>query len=164
MPTSACASVRAVALPEDPAAFVAAAEGGINERDLASTAGVYAPNAVLDVLTDGAFERHVGGDAIRRAWEGYLAAMESRGFSLRKTLLAASGDTITNEWKGTLGGRTDARGMEMWRFDESGRVVEHRMYSLMNVKPATSRLARLRVSASYPITAARFLREQRKRR
>jgi hypothetical protein len=57
-------------IPDDPSRFVADAEAGINERDLRATAGVYAPNAVLDAFTDGALERHVGADAIRTAWDG----------------------------------------------------------------------------------------------
>jgi hypothetical protein len=90
--------------------------------------------------------------------------MTRRGFSLRKTLVSVGEDTIVNEWKGTLGGRTDARGIELWRFDDRGRVVEHRMYSLLNVKPSTSRLQRFRLTLNYPATAATFLREQVKRR
>ena len=151
-------------VPDDPRRFVADAERATNERDLHATASVYAPNAVLDSFTDGALERYVGSDAIRKAWDGYLAAMKKRGFSLRKTLVSVGEDTIVNEWKGTLGGRTDARGIELWRFDEKGRVVEHRMYSLLNVKPSESVLQRFRLSLNYPFTAMTFLREQQKRR
>ena len=153
-----------MAVPPDPARFVADAEQGINERDLRAAASVYAPNAVLDSITDGALERHVGADAIQRAWEGYLAAMKKRGFSLRKTLVSVGADTIVNEWKGTLGGRTDARGIELWRFDDKGRVIEHRMYSLLNVRPSESRRQRVRLVLNYPLSAMTFLREQRRRR
>ena len=151
-----------MALPEDPAAFVAAAERGINERDLDATAGAYAPDARLENLFDGAREEWEGADEIRKAWAAYLKAMEARGFTLRKELTSASGDTIVNTWTGSLGGRTDAQGIEYWRFDDVGRVREHRMYSLMNVKPSTSPLARLRVAAAYPLSAFAFLREQRR--
>ena len=147
-------------LPPDPSAFVAAAERGINERDLEATAGVYAPDALFESLTDGAHEAHRGADAIRTAWRGYLAAMGEREFFLRKELIAAHGDAIANTWVGSLGGRTDAQGMEYWRFDDDGRVREHRMYSFLNLKPSTSPLARMRLAASYPLTALAFLREQ----
>ena len=43
-----------MALPDDPAAFVAAAERGINERDVEATVGVYARDARLESVTDGA--------------------------------------------------------------------------------------------------------------
>lgn len=153
-----------MALPDDPAAFVAAAERGINERDLAATVAVYGRRARLESLTDGAWERHDGAEEIRKAWAGYLAAMASRGFWLEKTLTAAAGDTIVNHWVGGLGRRTDAHGIEYWRFDDDGRVREHRMYSFLNVRPSTSPLQRLRLTLTYPRTALSFLREQRKAR
>ncbi len=151
-----------MALPDDPAAFVAAAERGINERDLEATAAVYAEDARLENYVDGAFEAWHGADEIRRAWGAYLAAMGARGFTLRKTLTSAAGDTIVNTWTGTLGGRTDAQGIEYWRFDDAGGVREHRMYSLMNVKPSTHPLGRLRMALAYPLSALAFLREQRR--
>ena len=149
-------------LPENPEAFVAAAERGINERDLDATAGVYADGGRLENYVDGAFEQWEGGEAIRRAWGAYLEAMGERGFSLRKTLLSAEGDTVVNTWTGSLGGRTDAHGIEYWRFDEAGKVREHRMYSLMNVKPAASPLARARMAFAYPLSALSFLRARRR--
>lgn len=156
--------MRAVGLPEDPGAFVAAAERGINERDIEATVGVYAPTARFEALTDGAWERYQGVEEIRRAWTGYLAAMKARGFWLEKTLTSASGDTVVNHWVGGLGGRTDSQGIEYWRFDGEGRVREHRMYSFLNVKPSKSALQRLRLTLAYPLTALSFLREQRKAR
>ena len=153
-----------MSLPDDPGAFVAAAERGINERDLEATLGVYAPAARLESLTDGAWERYEGIEEIKRAWTGYLAVMKSRGFWLEKTLTSASGDTIVNNWVGGLGGRTDAQGIEYWRFDDEGRVREHRMYSFLNVKPSKSMLQRLRLTMAYPRTALAFLREQRRAR
>jgi SnoaL-like domain len=156
--------MRAMSLPADPAAFVAAAERATNERDLEATVGVYAPGARLEALTDGAWERYDGVEEIRRAWTGYLAAMRARNFWLDKALTSAEGDTIVNNWVGGLGGRTDAQGIEYWRFDGEGRVREHRMYSFLNVKPSKSPLQRLRLTLAYPMTAIAFLREQRKAR
>ena len=146
-------------LPDDPAGFVAAAERGINQRNLKATCAVYAERARLEAVTDGARELHVGSDEIRRAWSGYLGAMDARGFRLRKRMLAAENDTLVNEWSGTLGGRTDAQGVEHWRFDGDGKVYDHRMLTFMNVKPSTSPLQRLRLLAAYPLTAVTFLRE-----
>jgi hypothetical protein len=151
-----------VALPDDPAAFVAAAERGINEYDLDATAGAYASDGRLENYVDGAFESWDGGDAIRAAWGAYLDAMRERRFTLRKTLLSAEGDTIVNTWTGSLGGRTDAHGIEYWRFDGEGKVREHRMYSLMNVKPSTNPLARMRMALAYPVSALAFLRARKR--
>jgi hypothetical protein len=151
-------------VPDDPTTFIAAAERGINERDLDATAGVYAPDARLESFTDGAHEQYRGADQVRTAWKGYLAAMDDRGFTLSKKLTAVSDDTIVNDWTGTLGGRTEAHGIESWRFDDSGKVAEHQMYTFLNVKPSTSPLQRLRLSLDYPLTALAFLREQRKAR
>ena len=151
-----------MALPADPEAFVQAAEQGINEYDLDATASVYARDGRLENYVDGSFESWEGGDAIREAWSAYLDAMRERRFSLRKTLLTASGDTIVNTWTGSLGGRTDAEGIEYWRFDDEGRVREHRMYSLMNVRPSTDPRARARMAAAYPLSALAFLRARKR--
>ena len=151
-----------MALPEDPAAFVAAAEAGINSYDLDATAGVYARDGRLENYVDGAFERWDGGDAVRGAWGAYLEAMSERRFTLRKTLLSAEGDTIVNTWTGSLGGRTDAQGIEYWRFDGDGKVREHRMYSLMNVRPSTDLRARLRMALAYPLSSLAFLRARKR--
>jgi ketosteroid isomerase-like protein len=151
-------------LPDDPAAFIAEAERAINERDPAAAASVYAEDGLLESVTDGAQDVHRGAADIRRAWEGYIAAMDARDFTLHKTLTAASGDTIVNEWEGTIGGRTDSRGVEYWRFDAGGRVYEHRMYSHLSVKPIESPVQRLRLALAYPLSALALLREQRRRR
>lgn len=147
-------------LPENPSEFIAAAERGINQRDLEATASVYADDALLEAITDGAVERFVGAAEIRSGWEGYLKAMDKRGFSLRKQLRAVEGDTIVNEWTGTLGGRTKAIGIEHWTFDDEGKVRMHRMYSFLNIKPSTSPLQRMRLALNYPLTAIAFLRSR----
>jgi hypothetical protein len=52
---------------------------------------------------------------------------------------------IVNEWTGSLGGRTHATGIEVWRFDDRGLVCEHRLYSYLDARPAASPLQRLRL-------------------
>lgn len=150
-----------MAVPEDPAAFVAEAERATNERDLEATAALYSDDARLESFTDGAREEYRGPSEIRTGWKAYFAAMEDRDFKLRKKLTAVSDDTIVNDWTGTLGGRTEAHGIETWRFDGEGKVREHEMYTFLNVKPSTSPLARLRLTLDYPLTALAFLRAQR---
>jgi ketosteroid isomerase-like protein len=149
-----------VALPENPSEFIAAAERGINQRDLDATAEVYAADALMEAITDGAVERFVGAEEIRAGWEGYLQAMDQRGFSLRKQIRTVDGDTIVNEWTGTLGGRTKAIGIEHWTFDDDGKVRLHRMYSFLNIKPSTSSLQRARLFFTYPLSSIAFLRSR----
>jgi ketosteroid isomerase-like protein len=145
-------------LPDDPAAFIAAAEQGINEYDLEATAGAYAPNATLESVTDGARETFRGADEIREAWAGYLAGMRSTGFSLRKSLVSAAGDVIVNKWESDFRGRTRGGGIETWRFDSDGRVAEHHMYTHFEIRPATDLRQRLRLLVTHPRIAVAFLR------
>ncbi|HEX6117335.1 MAG TPA: nuclear transport factor 2 family protein [Solirubrobacterales bacterium] len=150
-------------VPDDPQAFIAAAERGINERDLEGTAGVYAQDAFMQTLTDGAEESFHGAGAVRGAWASYLEAMAARDFRLAKTIVSVCGDVICNEWTGTLGGHTESRGIEYWVFDGEGRVREHRLYTFLDVRPSTSPVQRVRMGLAYPRTALSFLRAQRKR-
>jgi nuclear transport factor 2 (NTF2) superfamily protein len=151
-------------VPDDPQAFITTAERGINERDLDGTAGIYSQDAFMQTFTDGAEESFRGADEVRAAWAGYLDAMAERGFRLAKTLVSTSSDTIVNEWSGTIGGRTDSRGIEYWVFDEEGQVREHRLYSFLDVRPSSSAVQRARMGLAYPRTALSFLRAQRRRR
>lgn len=151
-------------LPDDPAAFVAAAERGINERDLDATAGPYAPGATLVAVTDGARERFEGAAAIRAAWAGYLDGMRSTSFALRKKLVTAAGDTIVNTWTSDFGGRTPGGGIETWRFDAEARVREHTMWTFFEIRPSTDLVQRLRLLAAHPRIAAAFLRATLRRR
>lgn len=148
----------------DADAFVAAAERGINERDLEATAGVYADDAVLVSVTDGAREEVRGAPAIRAAWAGYLDGMAARQFWLRKTVTAVDGDVIVNAWVGGFGARRGAEGVERWRLDASGRVAEHTMWTFFDVRPSTSAVARARIGLAAPRTALAFLRAQRRHR
>ena len=150
-------------VPEDPQAFIAAAERGINERDLDGTAGVYAADAFMQTLTDGAEESFHGAAAVRDAWASYLDAMAERDFRLAKTIVSVSGDVICNEWTGTMGGRGESRGIEYWVFDEEGKVREHRLYTFLDVRASTSPVQRARMGLAYPRTALSLLRAQRRR-
>jgi ketosteroid isomerase-like protein len=149
-------------LPEDPVAFVKAAERMTNQGDVEATMAIYAPDATLESITDGAHERHVGTGAIRRAWQVYMGALTSRRFIITKTLRVAADGVIVNEWEGTIAGRTKTRGIERWTFDAEGRVSEHAMYTFLAVRPSSSLLQRLRMLSAYPRTAAAFARSQAK--
>jgi nuclear transport factor 2 (NTF2) superfamily protein len=148
--------------PDDPAAFVAAAEKVTNERDAAGAAAVYAPDADLEMTTDGAVERYHGRDEIHRAWLAVLAALDRRRLLVSKELVNAGNGVIVNTWGGSLAGRTEARGVEMWRFDAAGLVREHRLYTFLSVRPSRHWLARLKFALAYPRTSVILLREQRR--
>jgi len=152
-----------VPVPDDPQAFISAAERGINERDLEGTAGVYAEDAFMQTFTDGAEESFRGASAVRGAWKSYLEAMDDRDFRLAKTIVSVADDVILNEWTGTLGGRNESRGIEYWVFDAERKVREHRLYTFLDVRPSTSPVQRARMGLAYPRTALSFLRAQRKR-
>jgi ketosteroid isomerase-like protein len=151
-------------VPDDPHAFIAAAERGINERDLEGTASIYADDAFMQTFTDGAEESFRGAAAIRGAWASYLDAMDARDFRLAKTIVSVTDDVICNEWTGTLGGHNESRGIEYWIFDGAGNVREHRLYTFLDVRPSTSPVQRARMGLAYPRTALSFLRAQRRRR
>ncbi len=145
-------------LPDDPAAFVAAAQRGINGYDLEATAAPYARDAILVSITDGAREQFRGAEAIRDAWAGYLTGMRRTGFRLAKSLVSADGGVIVNTWTSDFRGRTHGGGIETWRFDGEGRVAEHTMYAFFEVRPSTDLVQRLRLLAIHPRLAIAFLR------
>jgi ketosteroid isomerase-like protein len=149
-------------LPADPAAFVAAAEQSTNARDAPAVAAVFALDADSVMITDGAVERYHGREHIHRAWQALLAALARRHLFLSKELVTAGDGVIVNNWRGSLNGRTDARGLEVWHFDEHGLVREHQLYSYLSVRPASHPLARLKLGLAYPRTGLTLLREQRR--
>src|SRR4051794_37256498 len=151
---------RPAVLPEDPVAFVKAAERMTNEGDVEATMAIYAPDATLESITDGAHERHVGTAAIRKAWQVYMSSLTSRRFTITKTLCVAADGVMVNEWQGTISGRTKTRGIERWTFGADGRVIEHAMYTFLSVRPSSSPIQRLRMLGTYPRTAAAFARNQ----
>jgi hypothetical protein len=151
-----------VSAPE-PTAFLAAAERATNLYDLDGVMAVYAPEATLESVTDGAHEVHRGAAAVRRAWTGYLGGLGERGLTLRKHLVVADGETIVNEWHGE-GRHHRARGIEVWRFAPAGQVVEHRLFTFLDTRPSEGPLARLRLAAVSPRTAVALLRAQRRAR
>jgi hypothetical protein len=154
-------SVRPARLPSDPAAFVTDAERTTNERTFEAMRGAYSEDAVFVCVADGAVTRAVGADEVIAAWRVLGAFMARRSFELTKTLLLAADGVIVNEWTGSLAGRTTATGIEVWRFDADGLICEHRLYSYLNTRDARSTLQRLRLFASYPLTAIAFGRAER---
>ena len=71
--------------------------------------------------------------------------------------------TIVNEWSGT-GAHRRAAGIELWRRRADGLVVEHRLYTFLDLRPSAGLVARLRLGLSSPRLALALLRAQRRAR
>jgi hypothetical protein len=113
---------------------------------------------MISSQTDGALESYHGLPEIQGAWRVYMTVLRSVGLRLKKRLLVASGEVIMNDWHGELANGAMARGVERWRFDAQARVVEHDMFTHLDVRPSTSTLQRLRLLVCQPRIAIPFLR------
>lgn len=145
-------------LPNDAALFVADAERQTNERDVDGVRKTFAPTATWTVTIDGLLINANGIEEIASGWAVVCRFMELRRMRVTKSLVTADDDTIVNEWTGSLAGRTAARGIEVWHFDENGFVDSNRLYGFLNTRPDTSLLGSLRMLSSYPVTAVAFAR------
>jgi SnoaL-like protein len=142
--------------PADPQHFVADAERMTNERDVESIDTVFSPIATWTSVIDGLVITANGRDEIRDRWAVMCRFMAARRMVVNKRLVTSDAETIVNEWTGSLGGRTSARGIEVWHFDDHGRVDSQRLYGFLNTGPDTSALQSLRMLAGYPVTASTF--------
>jgi nuclear transport factor 2 (NTF2) superfamily protein len=144
------------AAPSSPEDFVAEAERMTNERDVQGVRGVYAPDATWISTVDGLVMRADGIEEIVARWGLMCRFMQARRMYVHKQLVASDDRTIVNEWTGSLGDRTAARGIEVWRFDDHGRVEDQHLYGFLNTGSDTDALPSLRMLAAYPLTALTF--------
>jgi ketosteroid isomerase-like protein len=144
--------------PVDAAGFVADAERITNDYDVDAVRDVYAADAVWTSTIDGLVIRARGIEEIRERWRQMCEFGRMRQLTVRKQLVVADESTIVNQWEGSLRGRSDAHGIEVWRFDADGRVSEQRLYGYLNAGPDSSIVQSLRMLAAYPLTAATFAR------
>lgn len=155
-------------LPEDPVAFVAQAEKATNDADVDWAMCVYAPSIRLETYGDGLLEVHDGPAAVRKAVATLYGWPEAIDGHVEKTLVAASGDALVNQWKGSLfGGRHICYGAEFWYFDETGHVVRNVLYQSLDPRPLSHPLTGVRGLLSHPRPALSYLtahRRARKRR
>jgi ketosteroid isomerase-like protein len=145
----------------DAAAFAADAERITNAALLDEWLSLYAPDAVAEWIADGAYERHEGFDAIRRAATAMAATWRERSLRVRKHVECADADTIVLTWTGGFDGVTRQFGTEIWTLRD-GRVVHHQMYAYLDVRPSTSLRARLRLLLNAPRLAITHLGNQRR--
>ncbi len=144
----------------DPVPFVTAAARATNEADVAAATALYAPDATMRIIFDGAEEVHRGRQAIEAAWRGYFPTLNAHGFQVEKHLLAADETTIVNDWFGSRRGGSKAYGIEVWRF-AGGAVAEHTLIGYLDVRSSTHWLARLRLGLVAPRIGLALLRAGR---
>lgn len=144
----------------DAAAFAADAERITNAALLDEWLGVYADDAVAEWIADGAYERHEGIDAIRRAATAMAATWKDHRLRVRKHVECTDEHTVVLTWRGGFDGGERQFGTEIWTFRD-GRVVRHQMYAYLDVRPSATLTARLRVFISAPRVAVSFMRNQR---
>ncbi|RRR46645.1 hypothetical protein EHH44_07450 [Mycolicibacter terrae] len=150
--------------PADAAAFVEFVQDTTNAYLPDVIFQIYAPDARLVMIADGAREESVGLQAIHTAWARSCAVFEARRFRLSKRLVAATDDTIVNEWWGGPHGRHDGCGIEVWRFDPQSKVRDVHVYSFLKVRSTRHPLQVLQLSVSSPGTVVAFGRAALRRR
>jgi ketosteroid isomerase-like protein len=145
-------------LVESATAFVAEAERMTNERDVDGIRAVVSEDAHQVATLDGLLIEARGRDEIHRAWGTMCAFMEARRMFVTKTLVTADETTIVNEWTGEVAGRQTARGIEVWKLDGDGLVVEQRLYGFLDARPESSLVQNLRMLVAHPLTALGYAR------
>ncbi len=148
-------------MPEDARAFVANAESAFNERDLQAAMSCYSEDAILECWTDGIYEAFHGPDQIAKAWTAIFEIFPQ--FRLKKSFsYRDEAGGIVNEWKGRMYGHRRSFGMEIWHFNASGQVVNHKLITFNNVLPSRSWRGQLRWMLTHPGLAWRTLRVRKK--
>jgi hypothetical protein len=145
-------------LVQSATAFVAEAERMTNERDVDGIRAVVSEDAHQIATLDGLLVEAHGRDEIHRAWGTMCAFMEARRMFVTKTLVTADKTTIVNEWTGEVAGRRTARGIEVWKLDDDGLVVEQRLYGFLDARPDSSPIQNLRMLVAHPLTAIGYAR------
>jgi hypothetical protein len=150
--------------PSDAAAFVEFVQDTTNDHRPDVVYELYATDARLVMISDGAREESVGVQAIYTAWARSCAVFEARRFRLSKRLIATTGDTIVNEWWGGPDGRRDGCGIEVWRFDAHAKVRAVHVYSFLKVRSTRHPLQILQLLLGSPGVVLAFARAALRRR
>jgi hypothetical protein len=149
-----------MSVPADASRFVADAQRISNAANVEEALAIYAPDAVLESVTDGTLLAHRGSSELRAGIEIMFSVARARSVHVQKELVAVADDTIVNRWEGTVGRRQQTRGVEIWKFDENGMVCHQRLYTFLDVRPESDWVQRLRLLVLYPRTALAFVRAQ----
>ncbi len=133
----------------DAVAFAANAERITNHVLTEEWLKLYASEAVAEWIVDGAHERHEGIEAVTAAVLDLAALWRKLDLHVEKTVECADDDTIVISWTGGFGGSDRQFGTEIWTL-RGGLVIRHQMYAYLDVRPSTSVVARLRLTATSP--------------
>jgi hypothetical protein len=145
-------------LPEDPVAFVAQAEAATNAADVEWAMSIYAPSIKLETFGDGVRQVHEGAEAVRSAVTTLYDWLSASDGHIHKTLVAASGDVLVNEWQGNLfNGRYKTYGAEFWYFDDTGHVVRNVLYQSLDPKPLLHPITGVRGIVGHPRVTLAYL-------
>jgi len=148
-------------LLERATAFVAEAERMTNERDIDGIRTVFAPDGHQTATIDGLVIDAQGLDEVHQGWAAMCRFMAARNMVVSKSLVTADEHTIVNEWTGSVAGRPNARGIEVWQLDEDGRVRDQRLYGFLDARPESSPVSNLRMLVAHPLSALAFARTRR---
>ena len=144
----------------DATQFAETAERITNQALTAEMLALYAPDAVVEWIIDGAYERHEGIDAIRPAATAMSDLWRARRLYVRKQSQCADADHVVLTYSGGFSGGKKLFGTEIWTLRD-GLVVCHQMYAYLDVRPRTSLWAQIRVALMDPRTALRARRIDR---
>lgn len=144
--------------PADPQAFIEEAERASNARDLEAVEPLYAPDATLISTTNSVRIEARGTEEIMKVWRTIMGFLDRRGYLVSKELLACADGVLVNRWRGHPDSPRDSAGIEVWRFDDEGRVAEHTLDIHLDPRDERTLIARGRLLASHPLDALAFLR------
>jgi ketosteroid isomerase-like protein len=154
--------VAAARVPSDPGAFVAATAEAINGFDLDAVVAIYSADATLEFSREDVEERFAGAAHIRKGWASYLEDLREAGGTVSKTLESADAAALVARYETRFADGRARGGIETWRFDEMGAVVEHHVYGMIEPRPESDLVQRLRLLLSYPRDGLALLRGRRK--
>ncbi|MFI7529041.1 nuclear transport factor 2 family protein [Nocardia salmonicida] len=140
----------------DPHQFVAEAQRITNTRDIAALRQIFADNAIWTSTIDGIVINAHGIGEIEDYWLLMCRFMQARKIFVRKELIAFDDGTLVSGWTGTGRGGSASRGVEVWKFDANGLIINQRADGFLNTAPDASLCQSLRLLATYPVNIATF--------
>jgi hypothetical protein len=115
-----------------------------NERDIDGWLALYAPDAAIDYITNGAHDRVEGIDAIERSARALGTVFLKYGLRVEKNFVCATDSIIVNTWTGGFEGRSSQFGVEIWTL-RGHLVARQEQYMFLEVQSSRSLKAQLRL-------------------
>ncbi|QZH69446.1 hypothetical protein [Mycolicibacterium farcinogenes] len=140
--------------------FAADAERMTNGVLLDEWLMIYRDDAVAEWIADGVIQRHVGIDEISRAARVLAGVWRDENLRVTKTVEAVTSDTIVLTWNGGFRDGNKQFGTEFWTFADDGKVINHRMYAYLDLRPQNSLKSYIRLLVTSPRVALSFTRHR----